>query len=228
MESVEFGSVEELMGYFSVVGRRVGLRTSVRKGANERTKERELYCIRQYLTTLAPNEIIRFPIRLNKGESPDFILSYCECETWGAEVVEATTNDYQKYLANTEDSKEPDLLFGFDMKKSRGECGDAIWDGWVGDSPEREACAAILDAMQKKAKKIEAGKFSPLSRYDLLIYENVSAFFYDDSKAMKFLKNVVGQTPCQLASLGKVSIITGSRLYYDVTGNMTCFPIFQY
>ena len=101
-------------------------------------------------------------------------------------------------------------------------------DGWVGNSAERETCAAILRAMRRKVRKIRSGKYQSASRYDLLIYVNVRAFFYDNGVTVDLLKESISKWHLQWGGLGHVNVIASCFLYYDVINNQTEFPLFKY
>lgn len=211
MISVTFGSTKELVDYFRSVGATVG----PRKGPNKRSHDqKEFYNLRQYLPTLAANGHLQFPVTLEKGESPDFLLTNSVSKTWGLEITEATTQALQRELTITEGDESSVRPLGR--------------DGSAGNSAERETCAAILRAMRRKAKKIRAGKYRAAARYDVLIYVNVRAFFYNADESINLLIPRVSRWRSQWTGLGRVEVITSLNLYTDVTGNLAQFPLFNY
>lgn len=211
MELVTFDSADHLVDYFRNVGEMVG----PRKGLNKRTHDqKELYNLRQYLPTLAANNHLQFPLTVEKGESPDFILTDGVSTKWGLEVTEATTQEFQRELTTTEGDETTLQLLGR--------------DGWAGNSAERETCAAILRAMRRKANKIRAGKYRPASRYDVLIYVNVRAFFYDADDTVSLLVQRISRWYPQWAEIGRVEVIASLHLYHDVTDNLTRLPLFNF
>ena len=165
----------------------------------------ETFNLRQYLTTLAANGQLDFPLTVEKGESPDFMLAHGGGEPRGLEVTEATTKSWQRELTETEGNEEC----------SKATLGRG--DGWVGDSAERQTCAAILRAMRRKATKVRAGKYRPASQYDVLVYVNVEAFFYDAGATIDLLTQRVARWKSQWTVLGQVHIITSLFLFSDVT-----------
>jgi len=210
MEDAKFGSKGDVLKFFEEVGVSVG----PRKGPNKRTNDqKELFNLRQYLTTLAENDLLAFPLVVKKGESPDFMIREGSSDFWGMEITQATTKKYQQDLTRTEGSSGCDLLEG---------------DGSVGDSPEREACAAIIRAMRRKSMKTKKGKYRPASRYDLLIYVDVEAFFFDSNKSIQLLLPRLRRWKIQWQGLGRVSIIASQNLYYDVTANIIPLRLFEY
>ena len=211
VETTTFYSAEELTEYFRAHGGDVDRRSGPKMRTHD---QKELFNLGQYLPTLAANGLLRFPLTLEKGESPDFVLTDGNSEVWGLEVTEATTEDFQRELTDTEgeEAEEFELYRG----------GPS-----VGDSPEREACTAILSAGKRKAKKVRQGKYRPLPRYDLLIYVSVRADFYKPDEAMHLLLRCAPQRPALWSGLGQVSIIANSHLYHDVTGNLVRLPFFS-
>ena len=211
MKLAIFSSADDLVSYFSDVGAAVG----PRKGPDKRTQDqKELYNLRQYLPTLAINGLLSFPLSVEKGESPDFLLTDAKAGTWGLEVTEATTKDWQRELTMTEGAESS--LVGLGR------------DGWAGNSAERETCAAILRAMRRKARKIRAGGYRSVSRYDVLIYVNVRAFFYNADDAVNLLVQRAIRWNAQWAGLGRVEVLTSLRLYSDITGDRNRLTLFRY
>lgn len=207
MEIVTFESADCLMKYFRKVGAKVGGRI----GPHKRTQdEKELFNLRQYLRTLAANDLLEFPLTVEKRESPDFLLTNSEPKTWGLEVTEATTQAWQRELTVTEGDTTSLRPLGR--------------DGWRGNSAERETCAAILRAMHKKARKIRG--YGLTSQCDLLIYVNVRAFFYDIDEVVDLLGERVSRWHPQWAALGCVSVVTKRYLLINVTNHLNRLPLF--
>ena len=91
MSPVTFHSVAHLLDYFTTVGQTVGPRT----GPNKRTHDqKEVFNLRQDLSTLGVERRLQFPLTVKSGESPDFLLSDAS-GNWGLEVTEATTLESQ-------------------------------------------------------------------------------------------------------------------------------------
>jgi hypothetical protein len=215
MEMIKFGSKADVLKFFEKVGASVG----PRKGPNKRTNDqKELFNLREYLTTLASKDLLPFPLTVEKGESPDFTFCHDVPEVLGLEITQATTKKYQQALTETETETETE----------GGECDHLSGDGWSGNSPERSACAAILRAMRRKARKVRGGKYRPASRYDLLIYVDVEAFFYQPEVAVTVLLPRLRRWKTQWEGLGKVSIIARQSLYFDVTENLIPLTLFNY
>ncbi len=214
MEKMEFDSAQSLMRYFENVGIHVGPRSGPVKGTQD---EKELFNLRQYLTTLATNDELKFPVKVVKSESPDFIITDGDGMARGLEVTEATTQTYQRdlTLSDRELDDEPKLV-------SLGR------NGWRSDSAERETCSAILWAMRRKARKIKYGKYRSNLQHDLLIYVNVRAFFYDNAEVAGLLNQRAIRWNNQWSVLGSVSVILSRNIILDVTRNPIRLPISEY
>lgn len=214
MNIAKFQNSDDLMNFFQQHGKNVGPRV----GPNKRTDDQmEMYNLRQYLLTLGDNNLLQYPISVEKGPydeintvSPDFIITKAGGSRRGLEVTQATTNDWQQELANLDskhDLKNDELDKVLISSLGRGT--------WVGDSPEKETCDAILRAIIKKAEKIRGGKYFPLPRYDLLIYVNVRAFFYNNNELIGLLRNYMSCWQKQWSFLGRVNVISSEYLLFD-------------
>jgi hypothetical protein len=182
----------------------IGLKVGPRKGPDHRTTpQREAYNLRQYLTTLADHDMLSYPLEVAKSERPDFLLCDPTNGRCGLEVTEATTRSYQHELAKTEGQEGWHLLPG---------------GGWVGNSAERECCAAILCAANRKARSIKKAGYTPADRYDLLLYINIRAFFYNEEDMVEMLVSKARPWAAHW-KLGKVSAITNDNLLYDLGGD---------
>jgi len=195
----------------------VGLKVGPRKGPNRRTTfQKEAYNLRQYLTTLADHDLLSYPLEVAKSERPDFLLCDPVNGRCGLEVTEATTRSHNRWLTETEGEEGEegaDLLPG---------------DAWVGNSAERECCAAVVRAANRKARSIGKSGYTPAARYDLLLYINARAFFYFEEEMAEMLLNKARRWVAhwnRSGKLGKVSAITNDSLLYDLAGNTRTLPL---
>src|SRR3989339_208300 len=69
------------------------------------SKHRERYCLKIYLESLYKKKLLRFPMRIKKGESPDFLI-IMDNETIALEITDAATENFQ--MAATELEKRPE------------------------------------------------------------------------------------------------------------------------
>ena len=135
-----------------------------------RTKEqKELYCLRRYLFSMARASRLSFPLRVAKSEAPDFIVS--GAKDFGIEVTEATDEADQREWTRAAQLGRSSWL--------NGDLGGRGRDGFVGQEPERLWSQYVLTAVLKKASK----QYSTPTA-SLLIYSNSNAGgFIDDEKA---------------------------------------------
>jgi hypothetical protein len=143
----------------------LGTRVGPRIGANARTQdEKEWWCFRRYLVTVASIGQIAFPISIMKSESPDF---RCEFGTRsvGVEVTEATDPRDQRELTRIDQQDEVVL---------RGSLGGRFPNGAGGDAPERTWREDISKAVAAKMKKLPSWP-DPMPQYELLLYTNSNA-----------------------------------------------------
>lgn len=188
--------------------RRVGRRVGPRSGPNKRSKtDKELFCLRRYIATLAANGQWNYPCAVEAGERPDFMIRFYSGET-GLEVTECTTESFQKELTEREWTR--DVVESLD-------------DGLIGDIPEREWCEGVISAINVKVSKIK--KYRPAKRHDILVYSNhpmdiVRAIDGTHPEYKRLQERAKACAPRWKSELrfGIVSIIDGQTLLYDVTG----------
>ncbi len=143
----------------------LGIRVGPRKGASARTHdEKEWWCFRRYLFTLAGIGQVFFPISVRKSESPDFRCEFGPRQI-GVEVTEATDQRDQRELTRIAQQEKPVLL---------GSLGGRFPNGAGGDAPERAWRADILKAVAVKVKKLPSWP-EPMPEYDLLLYTSSNA-----------------------------------------------------
>ena len=202
--SVKASGCKSLMRQLQSVGRRVGPRT----GPQKRSKaDKELFCLRRYIATLASKGRWGYPCAVDMGESPDFMIKLRGVER-GLEVTEATVEAFQKNLSDFE--RRHDSTMDLD-------------DGWVGDAPEHEWCDAVLAAITVKVGKIKY--YRTAQSHDILIYSNHPTDFVRgiDGKHPEYQQLQMLARQCVLnwkseSRLGIISVIDGGTLLYNLTG----------
>jgi hypothetical protein len=146
---------------FGAMGTWVGPRT----GLNPRTQEsKELWCLRRYIFTLCSVSQLRFPICIEKSESPDFRCSFGP-DKLGIEVTEAT---------DPRDQEEMTIFEREGIIALRGSRGGRFPRGAAGDAPEREWWGDVQKAVGSKVTKIARWP-NQLPAYSLLLYTNSNA-----------------------------------------------------
>ena len=128
------GNGPGLMGSIGEYGRQVDARP-------QRTKDqKEAYCLRRYLLSLANCGLLDYPLAVEKCETPDFIVTGTEC--FGIEVTEATDEvDQREY---TKAAKSGVTMWSDGRFGGRGT--------FVGVSHERLWLSYVRKAIQKKQK----------------------------------------------------------------------------
>jgi hypothetical protein len=88
---LSFASAGDLIRQLAEIDYSVPRRTEGR-----RSYHRERYCVVRYLTALARSSLLKFPLRVEKRESPDFLLHLPDGTVTGIEITEAGTERAQR------------------------------------------------------------------------------------------------------------------------------------
>ena len=214
-DSFEASDKTELLNVLSHIDRNVPAKRKKRDAAGRLRKERvrttndrERYCLVDYLIALADNDILQFPLEVTKGESPDFFIT-SKKTVLGVELSDATSTDWQRELAETEDDPEPEL----------------DGDGWVGKLPERQWVSEVFEAVEKKTRILNKPHYKLSQNNCLLIHDEIQTSLYIHNSEIKSLvssflsdyKDFMGDNP-GLRFFDQISILRGAALYYDVIG----------
>jgi len=154
--------------------------------------EKEIYWLRRYLFSLDFSGLLNYPFQLEKSESPDFIGSR-DGNSFGIEVTVAST---------TEDQREDSLM---DYIKEPTPVG--YYGGRELTAHKETAFMVIADtkkAIERKANKIKAGKYSVVDTQELLIYVDGNANFkyYDPELWKQEREDVIN--PIIIRSISKI------------------------
>ncbi|HKI97512.1 MAG TPA: hypothetical protein VKB51_03455 [bacterium] len=179
----------------------------------------EWYCLRGYLLALAASGQVAYPLTVRKSQSPDFLLEGPDGAVTGVEVTEATTEAFQRELSATEGQSGPHPI--------------GPPEGWAGNEVERGLAAVVMERIATKAAKISGPHWQPATRHDLLLYHNgpwigpdlghVHTMVRDAIHAHPDLRDGAGEWPN--GALGRVSILSGDTLLYDVGGAGVPLPL---
>jgi hypothetical protein len=200
-----------------------------------KSEHREKYCLKKYLTQLCLNDLLKFPLEIEKDESPDFLITNCDNTTTALEVTEATIEDYQR--AKTEFKKRPDdSLFTYDRFKNeplpKGEYkkailnpGDKMGPGWTEYEAVTEWIICCMTSIRKKVCKINDTHFKYADRYDLLVYDACPfSNGCDIEDAMPSLKEAINNEIGSESSkriFTCISVVQDKRLFHDVANNIS-------
>ncbi|MBM4273597.1 MAG: hypothetical protein FJ134_03920 [Deltaproteobacteria bacterium] len=150
-----------------------------KKGRN--TEHCERWSICRFLATYAETNLIQYPMRVEKREKPDFLISLPSTRI-GIEVTEAVPPDWAWANARRENFIGSNLIFlqsfqpgGPRMSKMEVDniaSGANRGDGWVGDAPEKEWAEAMAYFSLQKADKFLKSEYERFDVNWLLIYDN--------------------------------------------------------
>lgn len=160
------------------------------------TDHTERYCVARLLISL-PSERFQFPLQLEHGDRPDFVLTMAGTKV-GIEHTEAVPPNVAHASFLRAKGHGPEIYFtphavpGEELKTGAQLIAeieeDETGDGWCGDSAEHEWAAAMSYVVREKLKKARLEGFTRYDKNWLLIYDNWSLPAVDIHKAMSYLK----------------------------------------
>jgi hypothetical protein len=198
-------------------------RTNGRKHYHE-----ERFCLGLYLLALATHHLLTYPLHVEQGESPDFMLTWKSGETTGLEVTRATEPSLQR--AMTAADREFARREG-EAARSGGEpepVGFLLSEtGWTGDQAELEWCRLVGQCIERKLDRLL--RFRQASRHDLLVYDETPLPVVDRRKVFsevdlwaRSLRRTNG------SALGKISVIMSLDVAFDLGGDFQILPFVEW
>jgi len=202
--------------------RDVPRRTNGRKHYHE-----ERFCLALYLLALATHEMLAYPLRVEEGESPDFMLTWDSGETTGLEVTRATEPSLQSAMtaADHESARRES-----EAAKSGVEPEPVVITpsllGYANDEPERLFCWLVGETIEKKLDKLS--KFKAASSCELLIADDLPVGA--DSRAAfaamrEWIRSLQPRAGCAFA---KISVIKSLDVAFDLGGDFRVFPFIEW
>jgi hypothetical protein len=212
-----FTSIEDVErfwgGVCSVPGRAKG-----RKHYHE-----ERYSLGLYLLALAEHKLLTYPLRIEQGESPDFMLTWPSGELNGLEVTRATEQWLQRSMTVSENE------FGRRVANAappggqpKPVCIPLSHAGWVGDEAEVEWCSLIRRAIEQKVAKLPT--FRPASHHDLLIYDDTPLPAVDRRSVLAAINPWARKLNEKRPAFGRISVAISLDLLFDLGGACRIFP----
>lgn len=196
-------------------------RVPARKRRTKRDEER--YCLGLYLLALATHRKLKYPLRVEEGESPDFIITWGSGKTTGLEVTKATNMWVQSEMTNMEAEYErresSAKALGVDPEPVSLMLSD---HGWVGDQAEDEWLSFIREAVARKLPKL--AKFRSTLRQDLLVYDDTPVAAVERPKVFPILSRWLSETRKANPLLGRVSTIVSLDLLLDSGDGLEVLP----
>lgn len=203
------------------------VRTVPRRTQGRQHHHEECYCLGLYLLALAEHQVLAYPLRIEQGEAPDFMLTWKSGERTGLEVTRATEQWAQRVATLAEREYEQ-------RKAKAGESGDEPEPvcippsrrGSVGDEPEREWCYLIYRAVEQKLAKLS--HFRRASRHDLLIYDDTPLPAVDRRKVLAAIKPWFRKFRGKMPTFQRVSVVVSLDVLYDLEGRSQIFPYIEW
>ena len=183
-------------------------RTNGRKHCHE-----ERFCLGLYLLALATHDLLTYPLHVEQGESPDFMLTWRSGEITGIEVTRATERWLQRKMTEMDREAEPSELL---LSPS----------GWVNDEPERLFCWLVGKSVENKLDKLP--DYKAASSHELLIADDlpVGANSREAFAAMgAWVRSLQPRRGCAFA---KVSVIKSLDVAYDLGGDFRLLPYVEW
>jgi len=194
-----------------------------RRGNGRKHHHEERYSLGLYLLALASQEMLTYPLRVEQGESPDFMLTWRSGETTGLEVTRATEPSLQRAMtaADREFTRRE-----AEAAKSGGEPEPgAILPsllGYANDEPERLFCWLIGECIEKKLDKLP--NFKAASCYELLIADDLPVGADSRAAFAAMREWVRSLQPRKGCAFARISVIKSLDVAFDLGGDFRLLP----
>lgn len=196
-------------------------RVPARRRRTKRDEER--YCLALYLLARATYRKLKYPLRIEEGESPDFVVTWNSGKRTGLEVTKATNMWMQSEMTKADDEYERRQRAARDSGVEPAGVTTMLSDlGWAGDQAEAEWISFIRAAVERKLPKL--AKFRATSRQDLLVYDDTPLPAIDRGKVLPVLSRWLSETRNTYRQLGRVSIIVSLDLLHDSGHDWKFYP----
>lgn len=183
----------------------------------------ERYSLGLYLLALAEDEQIPYPLRIEQGESPDFMLTWPSGELTGLEVTRATEQWIQRAMtASEKEYRRRAATAAASGEQPEPACIPLSEAGWVGNEAELEWCSLIRSAIEQKLVKLP--NLRPVSRHDLLIYDDTPLPAVDRRKVLAAISPWARRLNEKRPAFGKISVIISLDVLFDLGGTCRIFP----
>lgn len=196
-------------------------RVPARKRRTKRDEER--YCLALFLLALATHRRLKYPLRVEEGESPGFVLTWRSGKHTGLEITKATNMWVQREMTNME--------VEFERRESAAKPVGAEPEpvslmlsehGWAGDEPEFGWLSFIKEAVTRKLLKL--ANFRSTSRQDLLVYDDTPLPAIERAKVLPAFSRWLSETRRSNSRLGRVSLIISLDLLHDSGKGLEVLP----
>jgi len=150
-------------------------------------QHRETYTVARFLASFAEDPLLRYPIRVEHRDKPDFVVTLADRRV-GIECVEAVPEEWYEISAIRERHFPEALVFGQifhpGQKRFSKEEKWAIASGerkgppWAGDMAERSWAEAMEYFVKQKTAKLRAGNYREFQDVWLLVQDEWRAPVY--------------------------------------------------
>jgi hypothetical protein len=196
-------------------------RVPARKRRTKRDEER--YCLGLYLLALATYRKLKYPLRIEEGESPDFAITWSSGKTTGLEVTKATNMWLQREMTKAEvEYEKREAAARLCRTNAEGVMIGLSNLGWAGDQAEAEWLTFVREAVERKLPKLET--FRPTSRQDLLVYDDTPLPAINRAKVLPDFCIWLSDTRRSNSLLGHVSIIISLDVLLDSGREFVVLP----
>ena len=189
--------------------------------------DEERYCVGLYFLAQATHGKLEYPIGVEQGESPDFMITWRSGKRTGLEVTKATNMWVQREMTRADDEyvkrERAARLSGVEPKGVIIGLSDL---GWVGDQAEEEWLSFVEQAVQRKLSKLP--NFRAASQHDLLVYDDTPLPAINRQKVIPRLGVWLSETRRSNPALGRVSIIVSLDLLFDSGKTLELLPFLNW
>lgn len=203
------------------------------RGEGRTSDHCERWSICRFLATYADSELLEFPLRLEKRERPDFLVSLPH-EDVGIEVTEAVPADWARVAAHSQKQDGDDVAFlhrfrpGENLRSvdevKRIATGASWGAAWAGDSPERDWAEAMVHFVMQKVKTFAKPGFGRFASNWLLIYDNWPLPDVDRASAAGyFMRRLLDLN--QSLPFERIFVESGQSIWQLCAGELSSCPV---
>ncbi len=193
--------------------------SSVQVGRTEKgTKDyEEWYSIGLYLLRLGTEGLLTYPFKIEKGQSPDFMLTWQSDETTGLEITRTPDKQFQEKMTKAErefkDREAKAAASGPGATPVDFSADDGLMEGQAEEKFVSDVCKIVEEKLHKLPKYRQAG------RHELLIYNDSGGLLSERDKALTRLDGEIRRINAKTTpSFSVISVIMSLDLAFDLGG----------
>lgn len=202
------------------------------------TNNREMFSLAIYLVKAAQYGFLDFPIRVDKREAPDFLLTVngheigLEHRDIGSERAHRTTSQNFSGFPDLRLVRYRNLPFSpFGLRQSRSRRKKSLQrqrKTGKGRNTERRWVKQAYHGVLDKIRLLNKSHFAHYEQNDLVLYDCTLLRVYQMKRALKTLRGHLETSERYKKAeihFDTVTIITNRTVYYDFLGEMLALPI---